>query len=101
MLVPLTAHALVPPPGKSIGSDAADGALEQPMAASASAQLDYHGSQRMAKRKTATGAHPHHAVLMLIDDLGYSDTGYMGAEYWNDYWKQDGVVARTVLKITP
>ena len=24
--------------------------------------------------------------------------GYMGAEYWNDYWKQDGVVARTVMR---
>ena len=24
--------------------------------------------------------------------------GYMGAEYWNAYWKQAGVVARTGLR---
>ena len=24
---------------------------------------------------------PRHAVILLIDDLGYGDTGYMGAEF--------------------
>ena len=24
---------------------------------------------------------PLHAVVVLVDDLGYGDTGYMGAEY--------------------
>ena len=26
-------------------------------------------------------ARPQHAVILLIDDLGYGDTGYMGAEF--------------------
>jgi hypothetical protein len=30
---------------------------------------------------TAAAASPLHAVVLLIDDLGYGDTGYMGAEY--------------------
>jgi arylsulfatase B len=30
---------------------------------------------------SATSPHPRHAVILLIDDLGYGDTGHMGAEF--------------------
>ena len=29
----------------------------------------------------AAGSHPRHAVVFLIDDLGYGDTSHRGAEY--------------------
>ena len=34
-----------------------------------------------AAAAAAAAARPRHAVILLIDDLGYGDTGHMGAEY--------------------
>ena len=34
-----------------------------------------------AAAAAASGVSPEHAVVFLIDDLGYGDTGHMGAEY--------------------
>ena len=30
---------------------------------------------------SAASPRPRHAVILLIDDLGYGDTGHMGAEF--------------------
>ena len=34
-----------------------------------------------AAGSSAASGGPRHAVVLLIDDLGYGDTGHMGAEY--------------------
>lgn len=38
-------------------------------------------AQHALSATTVPAVRPLHAVVVLVDDLGYGDTGFMGAEY--------------------